>query len=120
MTFKGTLIVVDNCRRSLEFYRELFGFELIQDNDGNMELSKGLYLQERKYWESFTKQTATPYHNASELYFEEPEIEVFAEKLERLYPSLNYVNRLMTHSWGQKTIRFYDFDGNLIEVGSPF
>ncbi|MDE7238591.1 MAG: glyoxalase, partial [Lachnospiraceae bacterium] len=26
---------------------------------------------------------------------------------------------LMTHSWGQKVIRFYDPDGNLIEVGTP-
>ena len=30
-----------------------------------------------------------------------------------------YVNKLMTHSWGQKVIRFYDPDGNLIEVGTP-
>jgi catechol 2,3-dioxygenase-like lactoylglutathione lyase family enzyme len=30
-----------------------------------------------------------------------------------------YVNRLMTHCWGQKVIRFYDPDGNLIEVGTP-
>ncbi|MGN0997583.1 MAG: glyoxalase, partial [Candidatus Ventricola sp.] len=26
---------------------------------------------------------------------------------------------LMTHSWGQKVVRFYDPDGNLIEVGTP-
>lgn len=25
----------------------------------------------------------------------------------------------MTHSRGQKVIRFYDLDGNLIEVGTP-
>ncbi|MBE6774543.1 MAG: glyoxalase, partial [Ruminococcaceae bacterium] len=25
----------------------------------------------------------------------------------------------MTHSWGQKVVRFYDLDGNLIEVGTP-
>ncbi len=30
-----------------------------------------------------------------------------------------YVNRLMKHSWGQTVIRFYDLDGNLIEVGTP-
>ena len=41
------------------------------------------------------------------------------EKLEKLYPSIQYVNRLMTHSWGQKVVRFYDLDGNLIEVGTP-
>ena len=30
-----------------------------------------------------------------------------------------YVNELMEHSWGQKMVRFYDLDGNLIEVGTP-
>jgi hypothetical protein len=25
----------------------------------------------------------------------------------------------MTHSWGQRVVRFYDLDGNLIEVGTP-
>lgn len=37
------------------------------------------------------------------------------EKLERLYPEVQYVNRLTAHSWGQKMVRFYDLDGNLIE-----
>ena len=43
----------------------------------------------------------------------------FVEKLERIYPEVNYVNRLITHSWGQRVVRFYDPDGNLIEVGTP-
>ncbi len=59
------------------------------------------------------------HNNSCELYFEEPDIEKFVEKLERLYPSVQYVNRLMVHSWGQKVVRFYDLDGNLIEVGTP-
>lgn len=58
-------------------------------------------------------------NNHSELYFEEAEIESFVDKLERLYPETEYVNPLTTHSWGQKVIRFYDLDGNLIEVGTP-
>lgn len=32
---------------------------------------------------------------------------------------VKYVNELMEHSWGQKVIRIYDPDGNLIEVGTP-
>ena len=47
------------------------------------------------------------------------DIEAFVEKIEKLYPETEYVNTLMTHSWGQKVIRFYDLDGNLIEVGTP-
>ena len=54
-----------------------------------------------------------------ELYFEESDIEGFVKKLEETYPDVRYVNRLMTHSWGQKVVRFYDPDGSLIEVGTP-
>ena len=40
-------------------------------------------------------------------------------RLEKLYPETEFVNRLMTHTWGQTVTRFYDPDGNLIEVGTP-
>ena len=119
MKYKGTLIVVKDCNRALKFYRDMFGLQLLQDNDGNMELTDHLYLQEQGYWEQFTKRSIISNSNQSELYFEEPDIEKFAERLETLYPETEYVNRLMTHSWGQKVVRFYDPDGNLIEVGTP-
>ncbi|MBR1740836.1 MAG: glyoxalase, partial [Lachnospiraceae bacterium] len=75
--------------------------------------------QEKKIWEDFLDKDIIPENNACELYFEEEEIEEFVQKLEKLYPDIKYVNKLMTHSWGQKVIRFYDPDGNLIEVGTP-
>ncbi|MCQ2211888.1 MAG: hypothetical protein MJZ34_16525 [Paludibacteraceae bacterium] len=50
---------------------------------------------------------------------EERFIDGFVRKLEMLYPNIEYVNTLMTHSWGQRVVRFYDLDGNLIEVGTP-
>ena len=119
MKYKGTLIAVKDCKAALKFYHDMFGFELIRDNDGNMELSGGLYLQEVAYWGKFLGKDVAAKNNSCELYFEEKDIEAFIEKLERIYPSVQYVNRLMTHSWGQKVIRFYDPDGNLIEVGTP-
>ncbi len=119
MKYKGTLIVVKDCKRALKFYSDMFGFALIQDNDGNMELSDNIYLQESVYWEKFTGRSITTKSNQCELYFEEPDIEQFASRLETLYPETEYVNHLMTHSWGQKVLRFYDPDGNLIEVGTP-
>lgn len=119
MTYRGTLIVVKDCTGALKFYNDMFGLELIQDNDGNMELTGSIYLQEAQYWEEFTGRTVVQRSNRSELYFEEPDIEAFVKKLERLYPETEYVNPLMTHSWGQRVVRFYDPDGNLIEVGTP-
>ena len=105
--------------KAKRFYQELFGLTMILDNDGNMILSEGLVLQDEKIWREFIGREIVPENNAGELYFEERDIEAFAERLEKLYPDTRYVNRLMTHSWGQKVIRFYDPDGNLIEVGTP-
>ncbi len=119
MKYKGTLVVVEDCNRALKFYRDMFGLRLLHDNDGNMELTGGLYLQEAKYWEQFLQKSITSRSNGTELYFEETDIDAFVEKLQKLYPKTEYVNRLMTHSWGQRVVRFYDPDGNLIEVGTP-
>ena len=49
-------------------------------------------------------------------YFEDEDIEGFAVKLENYSVSIKYVNRLTKLPWGQKMLRFYDMDGNLIEV----
>lgn len=119
MKLKNVLIVVKDIEKSKQFYHDLFGLESVTDNDGNMILTEGLVLQDEKIWKSFLGKDVIPENNASELYFEERDIESFVQKLESLYPEVRYVNRLMTHSWGQKVIRFYDPDGNLIEVGTP-
>ena len=119
MRLRNFLIVVKDIEKAKQFYHDLFGLNVLVDNDGNMIMTDGLVLQEEKYWREFLQKEIIPENNSSELYFEESNIEEFAERLEREYPDIRYVNRLMTHSWGQKVIRFYDPDGNLIEVGTP-
>lgn len=119
MKLRNVLIVVEDMERSISFYRDLFGLQVILDNDGNVIMTEGLVLQDKKYWKQFTGKECIPQNNMSELYFEEADIEAFAEKLEAYPEPIVYVNRLMTHSWGQQVIRFYDPDGNLIEVGTP-
>ena len=119
MRLRNFLIVVSDIEKSKKFYKELFGLEVILDNDGNVILTEGLVLQDKKIWEQFLERGIVPENNASELYFEESDIEEFVERLEKYSEPIKYVNRLMEHSWGQKVVRFYDLDGNLIEVGTP-
>lgn len=119
MRLKNVLIVVNDIEKSKRFYKELFGLDVILDNDGNVILTEGLVLQDKAIWQEFLQKDIQPKNNASELYFEERNIEAFAEKLENYGEKIEYVNRLMEHTWGQKVIRFYDPDGNLIEVGTP-
>ncbi|MCI8528116.1 MAG: glyoxalase [Lachnospiraceae bacterium] len=119
MKLKNVLIVVKDMEASRQFYHDLFGLDMVLDNDGNMILTEGLVLQDEKIWKKFLGRDIIPENHSCELYFEERDIEGFIAKLEKLYPSIQYVTGLMTHGWGQKVIRFYDLDGNLIEVGTP-
>ena len=116
---KNILIVVKDIEKAKHFYHDLFGLDMVLDNDGNMILTEGLVLQDEQIWKKFIGKNIISKSNSCELYFEERDLEAFVEKLETLYPEIQYVNRLMVHGWGQKVVRFYDLDGNLIEVGTP-
>nr|WP_317283607.1 VOC family protein [uncultured Sellimonas sp.] len=118
MKLKNVLIVVEDIEKSKQFYHDLFGLNVVLDNDGNMILTEGLVLQDKKIWRDFLGKEVLAKSNSCELYFEERNIEDFVKKLDNLYPSIQYVNRLTAYSRGQKMVRFYDLDGNLIEVRS--
>ena len=119
MRLRNILIVVEYIEKSKKFYHDLFGLDVILDNEENVILTEGMVLQEKTIWKNFLERDTISESNSCELYFEEKNIEAFVEKLDKLYPDIKYVNRLMTHSRGQKVLRFYDLDGNLIEVGTP-
>ncbi len=119
MKLKNVLIVVKDIERARQFYHDMFGLDTILDGQGNMILTEGLVLQEEKFWKESIGKEVIFHNNACELYFEEADIEGFIEKLETSYPDVQYLNRLTRYSWGKKIVRFYDPDGNVIEVGTP-
>lgn len=119
MRLKNILIVVEDVERSVKFYKKLFGMTALLDQGGNVMLTGGLVLQDRKLWEESLGKPILSENHASELYFEEKDIEAFVRKLEASEISVRYVTRLTTQPWGKQIVRFYDPDGNLIEVGTP-
>ena len=119
MRLRNVLIAVHDMKRAIRFYKEIFGLQVILYQEGNVIMSEGLVLQDAKIWQQFLDKDLIPKNNMTELYFEEADIEGFVKKLEEVDFEIEFVNKLMTHSWGQKVVRFYDPDGNLIEVGTP-
>jgi len=117
MRLKNVLLVVKDIEASKKFYHDLFGLQVVTDFGRNVILTEGLVLQERQLWEEFVDEKVVPGGNAMELYFEDNDLDAFAEKLEASPYEIQYVNRLMEHDWGQRVIRFYDPDMHLIEVG---
>ena len=88
MRLRNVLIVVNDIEKSIKFYKDLFGLEVILDNDGNVILTEGLVLQDRKIWSDFLKKDIIPENNSVELYFEEQDLEGFVEKMEKMYPEI--------------------------------
>ena len=119
MRLKNILIIVDNLEESVRFYKDLFGLQVILEQEGNVIMSEGLVLQDVNVWYDSTQMPTTPHNNMAELYFEENDIEGFIKKLESYDFCLNYVNKLTKLEGGQKLVRFYDPSGNLIEVRTP-
>lgn len=127
MKLKNILIVVNDLERSKKFYKDLFGLEVISDQEGNVILTEGLVLQDAQIWKKEIDRELVSRHNTSELYFEDRDVDRLTEKLKAMdehmresgESGIQYLTPLKVLPWGQKIIRFYDPDGNLIEVRTP-
>ena len=71
MRLRNILVIVKDIERSIRFYHDLFGLDIVLDNDGNIILTEGLVLQDEKIWKDFLGKTIIPESNSCELYFEE-------------------------------------------------
>ena len=118
MRLKNILICVTDIKASKCFYKELFGLSVIHDGESNVILTEGLVLQEKSIWESAIDCEIIHKNNASELYFEENDMDSFVDKINKYNPKIRIVTPYQVLPWGQKLIRLYDLDGNLIEVRS--
>lgn len=117
MKLKNIVIVVKDVERSKQFYKELFGLDVILDQEGNVILTEGLVLQESKVWEETLGQKVVWKNHASELYFEETDLELFLEKLQQYEQKIQYVYLPEEGESKKRAVRLYDLDGNMIEVG---
>lgn len=117
MKLKNIVIVVKDIESSKQFYKELFGLEVILDQEGNAILTEGLVLQESKVWEETLGQKVVWKNHASELYFEETDLELFLEKLQKYEREIQILSWPEAAEGARRAVRLYDPDGNMIEVG---
>lgn len=117
MKLKNIVIVVKYIESSKQFYKELFGLDVILDQEGNAILTEGLVLQESKVWEETLGQKVVWKNHASELYFEETDLELFLEKLQKYEREIKILSLPEAAEGARRAVRLYDPDGNMIEVG---
>ena len=68
MKLRNVLIAVNDMEKSIAFYKNLFGLNVILDQDGNVILTEGLVLQDAKIWKSFLKKEMIPNSNSCLVY----------------------------------------------------
>ena len=116
MKFKNPMLVVADIEKSVEFYEKVLGLHVIMDFGANKTLTGGLALQTAETYRDFVREKNISFGgNDFEIYFEEDDFDVFADKLKQW--DLEYVHPVIEHSWGQRVVRFYDPDKHIIEVG---
>lgn len=119
MKYESSLIVVKDIDASVKFYNDVLGLDVICDFGANKTLAGGISLQTLETWLKFIHKEQNDIifsSNSMELYFEEEDLDCFVEKL-NAFIHIKYVHKLEESSWGQRTVRFYDPDNHIIEVG---
>lgn len=116
MKFVSTMLVVSDIDKAVDFYKKVLGLEIVADFGANKTLTGGVALQTLSSYKDFIEKRNINFGgNNFELYFEEDNFDDFIDRLKRL--DIKYIHKLKEHSWGQRVIRFYDLDENVIEVG---
>ncbi|MCL1979413.1 MAG: VOC family protein [Methanomassiliicoccaceae archaeon] len=117
MRYFGTMIAVNDIATSRKFYEDLFGLEVFQDYGINVSFSCGVSIQQDyDRIANFPKEKILKEPNNMELYFEEIDFDGFLRTLKER-SDIRYLHDVLEQGWGQRTVRFYDPDGHIIEVG---
>jgi catechol 2,3-dioxygenase-like lactoylglutathione lyase family enzyme len=118
MKFHSTVVFVKDIEKTKDFYLNLLNQEIEHDFGRNIILKSGITLWEMDANHLIKKKLETDVNsNRFELYFESENIDNVFEKLNKY--GFKFLHKITTEDWGQRTLRFFDPDNHLIEVGEP-
>ena len=118
MVFHSTVLFVKDIESSKEFYTRFLNFSITHDFGKNVILRNGLSLWQIQPDHLINNKLETGNEsNSFELYFETENLEAIYDKLKST--GILFLHTIHEESWGQRTIRFFDPDNHLVEIGEP-
>jgi catechol 2,3-dioxygenase-like lactoylglutathione lyase family enzyme len=118
MVFHSTVLFVKDIKVSTSFYLRFLNFTIEHDFGKNVILSHGLSLWEISLEHIISRQLKTGNtSNRIELYFEEDDLSELFKTLSQA--GIKFMHPIHEEPWGQHTMRFFDPDNHLIEIGEP-
>jgi len=117
--YHSTVIMTDNFEQMKTFYQEILRQKIKFDFGNCIGFENGLSLWKLKEDYQIVKKLGRTFDKSGnknlEICFETEDFELIVENLK--IHNLNYLHKETEEMWGQKTIRFYDPENNLIEIG---
>ena len=90
--------------------------QLIEEFGENIAFAGGFALHKKDHFQKLIGNHTIKYKsNNFELYFEDDDLEKIENQIKD--ENLDFIHTIMEQPWKQKVIRFYDYDGNIIEIG---
>ncbi len=118
MKLHSIVLFVKDIEKSKEFYTKTLSYNIVHDFGNNVILSGGISIWQIQQSHIISKELETKNNsNRFELYFEAENIDEIYLNLEQ--NSVKFLHSIQTEPWGQRTLRFFDPDNHLIEIGEP-
>ncbi|MDA3892148.1 MAG: VOC family protein [Salinivirgaceae bacterium] len=117
LKYHSSVLFVSDIQKSKSFYTEILGCTIEQDFGTNVSLNGGLSLWQVTEGHLIDKKglIKSAVGNKGELYFETEDIKECFVALQNA--NITFLHELHEEPWGQFTIRFFDLDNHLIEIG---
>lgn len=118
MKLNSSVIFVKDIERACYFYEKVLCLKVEHDFGKNVIFEGGLAIWQLNAEHVIAQKLQIHARcNRFELYFEDPNIEGVYNRL--LKEGVEFLHPIKQEMWGQKTIRFFDHDHHLIEIGEP-
>lgn len=118
INFSSSVIIVNDILRSKTFYTSVLNQNIAHDFGKNIIFDSGFAIWELRdshiIAEKLKGKTGGN-SNRFELYFESDDLEAVQTKLEQEHVS--FLHQIHIEPWTQRTLRFFDPDNHLIEIG---
>jgi catechol 2,3-dioxygenase-like lactoylglutathione lyase family enzyme len=116
MKLNAFVLFVKDIKKSKSFYIKALQQRILYDFGTNVQFESGLTIWEMNSEHIIVQKLKQNFDsNEIEVYFEDDDLELFADKLRA--NGVEFLHDIHEESWGQRTIRFFDPDHHLIEVG---
>jgi len=117
--FHSTVILVNDLTVMKNFYMQVLQQEIEFDFGACIGLKCGLSLWKLQDDFHVTQKRGTAFHSSGnkniEICFETDSFDLVVDELQK--QNLHYLHTIIEEPWGQRTVRFFDPENNLIELG---